>query len=137
MAKKDGLLAERIEEAIRKNESLESLTTDNVRRDVARTRITEQKGKTAKLIKVSNQKTKTTAVSARTSGKRPSITKSAKPSSTPAKPSRKIVKVTKNSKTTKASSVGKQNRPTGGSSTSTARKLNVVGFRGRASSSKR
>lgn len=137
VAKKDGLLAERIEEAIRKNESLESLTTDNVRRDVARTRITEQKGKTAKLIKVSNQKTKTTAVSARTSGKRPSITKSAKPSSTPAKPSRKIVKVTKNSKTTKASSVGKQNRPTGGSSTSTARKLNVVGFRGRASSSKR
>ncbi|KAK9216417.1 hypothetical protein WN944_008426 [Citrus x changshan-huyou] len=62
VAKKDVLLADRIEEAIRKNESLDALTKDNVRRDVARTRITEQKGKTAaKLMKVSRQKNKTKA----------------------------------------------------------------------------
>ncbi|XVE55093.1 hypothetical protein DITRI_Ditri03aG0133200 [Diplodiscus trichospermus] len=133
VAKKDLLLAERIEEALRKNESLESLTADNVRRDVARARITEQKGKTAKLIKVSHQKNKTSAASTHTSAKKPSIAKSVK-SPAPAKPSKKIVKVTKNLKTAKASSVGKKNKPSG---TSTGKKLSVVGFRGRASSSKR
>ncbi|XVF29880.1 hypothetical protein REPUB_Repub16aG0008600 [Reevesia pubescens] len=149
VAKKDSLLAERIEEAIRKNESLESLTADNVRRDIARTRITEQKGKNAKLIKVSNQENKTKAVSTHT-GKKHSIAKSGK-SPTAAKPSKKIVKVSKSLrtakaskkivkvskslKTAKASSVGKKNRSSG--MNSTGKKLNVVGFRGRASSSKR
>ncbi|XWS15317.1 hypothetical protein CRYUN_Cryun35bG0085500 [Craigia yunnanensis] len=119
-AKKNLLLAERIEEAIRKNESLESLTADNVRRDIARSRITEQKGKTAKLIKVSNQKNKN-KVSAHTSAKKPSIAKSVK-SPAPAKPSKKIFKVKKNLKTAKTSSARKKNRPTG---SSTARKLVV------------
>lgn len=136
MAKKDLLLAERIEEAIRKNESLESLTVDNVLRDIARTRITEQKGKNVKLIKASNQKNKTKAVSSsmRTSGKKPTIAKSVK-STAPAKPSKKIVKVSKSLKTAKTSAVGKKNRSIGGSFE--ARKLKVVGFRGQASSSKR
>ncbi|KAK8597355.1 hypothetical protein V6N13_001968 [Hibiscus sabdariffa] len=111
VAKKDSLLAERIEEAIRKNESLESLTVDNVRRDTARVRITEQKGKNVKLIKVSNQKNKTKDVSSsvRTSGKKPTNAVSAK-------------------------SVGKK-RSAG--TTSVGKKLKVVGFRGQASSSKR
>ncbi|PPR96462.1 hypothetical protein GOBAR_AA24211 [Gossypium barbadense] len=136
VAKKDLLLAERIEEAIRKNESLESLTVDNVRRDTARTRITEQKGKNVKLFKASNQKNKTKAVSAsvRTSGKKPTIAKSVK-STAPAKPSKKIVKVSKSLKTAKTSAVGKKNRSIGGSSE--GKKLKVVGFRGQASSSKR
>ncbi|KAJ6774014.1 DEAD-BOX ATP-DEPENDENT RNA HELICASE 50 [Salix purpurea] len=58
LARKDQQLAARIEEAMRKNESLESLTVDNVRRDIARARITEQQGKNAKLITASNQKSK-------------------------------------------------------------------------------
>ncbi|KAA3477947.1 DEAD-box ATP-dependent RNA helicase 39-like [Gossypium australe] len=136
VAKKDLLLAERIEEAIRKNESLESLTVDNVRRDTARTRITEQKGKNVKLFKASNQKNKTKAVSAsvRTSGKKPTIAKLVK-STAPAKPSKKIVRVSKSLKTAKTSAVGKKNRSIGGSSE--GKKLKVVGFRGQASSSKR
>nr|KJB66295.1 hypothetical protein B456_010G134100 [Gossypium raimondii] len=127
---------ERIEAAIRKNESLESLTVDNVRRDTARTRITEQKGKNVKLFKTSNQKNKTKAVSAsvRTSGKEPTIAKSVK-STAPAKPSKKIVKVSKSLKTAKTSAVQKKNRSVGGSSE--GKKLKVVGFRGQASSSKR
>ncbi|KAJ7969753.1 DEAD-box ATP-dependent RNA helicase [Quillaja saponaria] len=70
VAKKDSILANRIDEAIRKNESLESLTVDNVRRDIARARITDQKGKNAKLVKVSNQKNKTNTASAKSSGAR-------------------------------------------------------------------
>ncbi|PPD81347.1 hypothetical protein GOBAR_DD21721 [Gossypium barbadense] len=136
VAKKGLLLAERIEAAIRKNESLESLTVDNVRRDTARTRITEQKGKNVKLFKTSNLKNKTKAVSAsvRTSGKEPTIAKSVK-STAPAKPSKKIVKVSKSLETAKTSAVRKKNRSVGGSSE--GKKLKVVGFRGQASSSKR
>lgn len=58
VAKKDLLLATRIEEAIRKNESLEALTVDNVRRDIARARISEPKGKNTKLSKVMDQRNK-------------------------------------------------------------------------------
>ncbi|KAK8485966.1 hypothetical protein V6N11_031241 [Hibiscus sabdariffa] len=135
VAKKDSLLAERIEEAIRKNESLESLTVDNVRRDTARVRITEQKGKNVKLIKVSNQKNKTkdVSLSVRTSGKKPTNPVSVK-SSTPAKPSKKVVKFSKSLKTAKTSAVGKK-RSAGTSNV--GKKLKVVGFRGQASSSKR
>ncbi|KAL9449527.1 hypothetical protein AB3S75_011450 [Citrus x aurantiifolia] len=144
VAKKDVLLADRIEEAIRKNESLDALTKDNVRRDVARTRITEQKGKTAaKLMKVSRQKNKTKAAlekSSQTSGRKSSVTKSGK-ASTPAKSSKAAVKISKPVKTftgsrksspasssRKASSGGKM-----GAGKSGASKLSVVGFRGRAS----
>ncbi|XP_043725009.1 DEAD-box ATP-dependent RNA helicase 39 isoform X2 [Telopea speciosissima] len=54
VAKKDVPLATRIEEAMKKNESLESLTADNVRRDVAKERIHVQRH----MIKASNQKTR-------------------------------------------------------------------------------
>ncbi|RVW94823.1 DEAD-box ATP-dependent RNA helicase 39 [Vitis vinifera] len=69
VAKKDLLLATRIEEAIRKNESLEALTADNLRRDVARAKISEQKAKNANLVKVSKQKNKTKVESMKSSSK--------------------------------------------------------------------
>jgi hypothetical protein len=76
IAKKDVILATRIEEAIRKNESLESLTVDNVRRDIARSRITEQKRINVKSVKISNEKNK--------------ITRKAKEASAPAKSSKRF-----------------------------------------------
>ncbi|GLU06930.1 hypothetical protein SLE2022_239140 [Rubroshorea leprosula] len=159
VVKKDLLLAERIEEAIRKNESLDSLTTDNVRRDVARARITEQKGKNTKLIRALNQK-KSKSMPGQTSGKKPSIAKPTKASSTakpskvkvkasspakpsktkvnassPAKPLKAKVKLSKPLKREKSSSVTKNRKSS--AVNSTARKLSVVGFRGRASSNKK
>ncbi|GLT29823.1 hypothetical protein SLA2020_046650 [Shorea laevis] len=143
VAKKDLLLAERIGEAIRKDESLESLTAVIFRWDVARARMTEQKGKNAKLIKVSNQK-KSKSLSRQTSGKKSSSAKSVKASS-PANPSKSKVKASsqtkplkakvkqsKTLKSEKSSSVGKNRK----SSTvnSTAGKLSVVGFREQAAS---
>ncbi|GMH17052.1 hypothetical protein Nepgr_018893 [Nepenthes gracilis] len=50
VAKKDLALATRIEEAIRKNESLESLTADSVRRDIARAQIVRQTEKSSKKV---------------------------------------------------------------------------------------
>ncbi|KAJ8446073.1 hypothetical protein Cgig2_017575 [Carnegiea gigantea] len=53
VAKRDVPLATRIEEAIKKNESLESLSVDSIKRDIARARITQQKGINTKLAKTS------------------------------------------------------------------------------------
>ena len=51
------MLAARIEEAMRNNESLEALTNNNVRRDAARTQITQEKGRSVKQIRaVSKQR---------------------------------------------------------------------------------
>ncbi|GKU90745.1 hypothetical protein SLEP1_g4699 [Rubroshorea leprosula] len=142
VAKKDLLLAERIEEAIRKDESWESLTAVIVRRDVARARMTEQKGKNAKLIKVSNQKSK--SLSSHTSGKKSSSAKSVKASSpanpskskvkasSPTKPLKAKVKLSKPLKSEKSSSVGKNRKSS--AFNSTAGKLSLVGFRGQAAS---
>ncbi|CAN1802116.1 DEAD-box ATP-dependent RNA helicase 39 [Linum perenne] len=68
VARKDVPLSSRIEEAIRKNESLESLTMDGVRRDKARARITEDKGKSVRLSRASSsdQKGKSARLSTRT-----------------------------------------------------------------------
>ncbi|KAL9245060.1 hypothetical protein vseg_018756 [Gypsophila vaccaria] len=54
VTKRDGLLATRIEEAMKKNESLESLSVDSVRRDTARTRISQQQGNNSRVVKASN-----------------------------------------------------------------------------------
>lgn len=124
VSKKDQLLATRIEEAIKKNESLESLSASNVRRDVARTRITEQKDKKAKLVKVSNQKSK----SKTTSVKKAPVVKASTPS--------KSVKVSKPSK----ASGDYKKRKAGVKSVavkSPSSKISVVGFRGKSSSDKR
>ncbi|XP_048226636.1 DEAD-box ATP-dependent RNA helicase 39-like isoform X2 [Ricinus communis] len=106
VAKKDLQLAARIEEAIRKNESLESLTTDNVRRDIARAQITEQKGKKAKLIKLSSQKNKINTIadkSSTNSTKAASSVNKSRKASTPAK-SVKAVKVAKTLKISRKTS---------------------------------
>lgn len=56
VAKRDAPLANQIEEAIKKNESLESLSVDSIKRDIARARITQQKGINTKLAKTSTVK---------------------------------------------------------------------------------
>uniref|UniRef100_A0A5B7BPY2 Putative DEAD-box ATP-dependent RNA helicase 39 n=1 Tax=Davidia involucrata TaxID=16924 RepID=A0A5B7BPY2_DAVIN len=148
IAKKDLILATRIEEAIMKNESLESLTKDNVRSDVARSRINEQKGKGSKLVKVFNQKNKTKAAPVKSSSIRGKVSSVKKISGAksgklyaPSKSTKTAIKVSKPLKSSSASSskratfgVKKQseNRKSSGVR-STASKLNVVGFRGRSS----
>ncbi|KAF5444525.1 hypothetical protein F2P56_033649 [Juglans regia] len=127
VAKKDLLLATRIEEAMRKNESLESLTTDHVRRDVARARITGNKVMNAKSLKVSQQKNK--------------VVVKGKKTSAPAKSTKPAVQVSKSIKSStastsrKPSSGGKKQTASRRSSSvqSTTTKLSVVGFRGRNS----
>ncbi|KAB5557351.1 hypothetical protein DKX38_008260 [Salix brachista] len=158
LARKDQQLAARIEEAMRKNESLESLTVDNVRRDIARARITEQQGKNAKLITASNQKSKQQGKSSKliTASNQKSNNKSAtvKPlgvrtkaspgvrtkatssvmksgkASTPAK-SVKAVKVAKRVKSSSAT----YSRKTSPGVKKQGGKLRVVAFRGRIVSS--
>ena len=54
VAKKDLDLASKIEDALRKNESLEAITKESVRRDIARTQNqSTEKGKSKRLVKVS------------------------------------------------------------------------------------
>ncbi|KAK9270544.1 hypothetical protein L1049_026125 [Liquidambar formosana] len=143
VAKKDLMLATRIEEAIRKNESLESLTVDNVRSDIARVRVNE-KGKKMNLVKASNQKNKTKAASVKpssVSGKVASAQKSGRKSgkvSLPAK-STKTVQLSKSSKSSTTSSSkraslgGKKIKESRSGVKSSTSKISVVGFRGRNS----
>ncbi|MCD9645697.1 hypothetical protein HAX54_034823 [Datura stramonium] len=134
VAKRDLLLATCIEEAIKKNESLESLSVDSIKRDNARSRITEQKDKREKSVKVSNSKGKAKASIGKPSSvtrkkidsKRSTGTKFGK---LPSKSKPKIaIKVTKKT----SSSAGKRQVDSRSSSVST-KKLNVVGFRGKSS----
>lgn len=144
VAKKDLLLATRIEDAMRKNESLESLTVDSVRRDIARAKITSQKGKSEKLIKVAKYKNKTKAdyekssrgpdkVVGAKSKKASVLTKTTKGSKT----ALKSVKLSSASSSRKPKLSGKKQLDTKRSREvkSPGSKLNVVGFRGRTSSS--
>lgn len=147
VAKKDAILATRIEEAIRKNESLESLTADNVRRDIARDRITEQKTKTAKLVRVSSEKSKAKSSSAAATTKSSSIRSqgSSGKAPSPAKSQKSAVRVSKSvdssrnnprkpSSGSKKPMASSRRRP-GIAIKSTGPKLNVVGFRGRSNQS--
>ncbi|XP_050367027.1 DEAD-box ATP-dependent RNA helicase 39 [Argentina anserina] len=124
VTKKNLMLATRIEEALKKNESLESLSVDSVKRDVARARITPQKASNPKFTRVSNQKSKS----------RPSGTKYAKTSGRASKPVR-AVKSSKTDSSKKAFSSGKRPSEIRRSTAvkSSASKLSVVGFRGRTS----
>eukprot|EP00262_Sarcandra_glabra_P010602 TRINITY_DN258_c0_g1_i2.p1 TRINITY_DN258_c0_g1~~TRINITY_DN258_c0_g1_i2.p1 ORF type:complete len:663 (+),score=110.79 TRINITY_DN258_c0_g1_i2:29-1990(+) len=163
VAKKDLALAMRIEEAIKKNESLESLTTDNVRRDVSKaSRQNDSKGRYTNLLKASNPKYKisrTSSKAVKTSSDRKTVggPKTGK-TSAPTK-SRKGVVISKtlkspvssfkkeSPKTLKSpvSSFKKEslkgNKPMGSRKSSAPKskgsKLTVVGFRGRSSSAKR
>ncbi|BAU01815.1 hypothetical protein VIGAN_11113400 [Vigna angularis var. angularis] len=138
VAKKDLDLASKIEEAIRNNESLEAITKESVRRDTARTQITEQKGKGRKMVQVSKVKGKFGSRSS--SGNNGSGIKSGKAS--PVKSMKKGINVSKSGNSSRASSTirkgSSDKRQTGkvvSTTKSTNSKLNVVGFRGKKSSS--
>lgn len=146
VAKKNLMLATRIEEALIKNESLESVSVDSIKRDLARSHINEQKEKNAKMLKVSSLKNKAKAASTKSSeargktivAKKTSVAKSGKaPVISSAK--KKVIKVIKKPKFSGTSTsrgmsssgrkqAGDQNK---GGVRSTS-KLNVVGFRGRS-----
>lgn len=151
VAKKDVLLATRIEEAIRKNESLEALTSNNVRRpsnpqnanpkgrNTSRTvksssalKITSQQGRRGVVLSSKSRTPKDTTSTRRrsTPKSQPKPTKSA-PKSAPAGKA-KLAKSTKTSiKVSKSQSkpVGRK----GDALNKIGTKLSVVGFRGRSS----
>ncbi|KAF8404478.1 hypothetical protein HHK36_009363 [Tetracentron sinense] len=152
VAKKDLTLATRIEEAMGKNESLESLTLDNVRRDIPKARNNEQKGKKVNFVKSSNQQNKTRTAPTKSSRGRGKVTavqtagrktlgaKSGK-TSAPTKTGKAPVQVSKplksypTSSSRTASSGGKKQMEGRKSGVMKSSKLSVVGFRGRTSSS--
>lgn len=142
VAKKDFLLATRIEEAIRKNESLEALSSGSIRRDISRAKISEQKNSNAtKMSKASDSKQKVKGKAATGSTSRSTHAKVATSKTYGRKsPSTKPVKTptpAKSVKTVRISKVAKSNngrKSTKLSSVTKATKLRVVGFRGRNSS---
>lgn len=148
VTKKDLLLATRIEEAIKKNESLESLTAANVRQE--RSQQINQKGRDSNIPK---SKTKQASKSSKfgrkdikastrkpivnKTGKRSAPSKASKPVTTFSKP-KKSVTLAKPKKS--YTSGVKRDSPKGRKSNTvkpTASKLRVVGFRGRNSSGKK
>ncbi|KAL6838741.1 hypothetical protein ACP4OV_031455 [Aristida adscensionis] len=147
VVKKDVPLATRIEEAIKKNESLEALTTHNVRR-ATNAQNASTKGRTSRTVKgssalkVTNQKgrrgvvlsSKSRAPKDTTSSRRRSPPKS-QPKSTKSAGAGKA-KPVKSSKNSMKVSKGKA-RPEGRKGDALNKmgsKLSVVGFRGRSSS---
>ncbi|KAK1371415.1 RNA helicase, DEAD-box type, Q motif protein [Heracleum sosnowskyi] len=174
VAKKDHNLATIIEEAIMKNESLESLTVDYIKRDTARSKISQNTVKSSKLMKVSSRGTKaasgrsasvngkvgSTRTAGSNSGKDSSAHKSKRGATKVSRPlkssnasnargpvsgGKKQSSGFKVSKPLKSSSVSSNRGPASGGKTQTGgaksgavkstSKLNVVGFRGRSSSS--
>ncbi|KAL1561511.1 DEAD-box ATP-dependent RNA helicase 39 [Salvia divinorum] len=147
IARKNLILATRIEEAILKNESLESLSVDRIKRDLARTHLNQQKGQNEKREMTSSLKRKGQAASTKPSeargktavAKKSSFSESAK-APIFSKPKKKVVKVVKTSNSSGSSnsrgtSAGGRKQSGGrskGGAGSTS-KLNVVGFRGRSS----
>ncbi|KAL6504189.1 hypothetical protein OROGR_026112 [Orobanche gracilis] len=145
VARKDVMLANRIEEAVKKNESLESLSIDSIKRDRARSNISKQKDRNEKAVKASSLKNKakaTTTTSTKSSearGKAVVKTKSGRAPSI-SKDKRKVIEVSKTSKpsgTSKSrgtpSSVKTRQSGRKNSRVAVRSKLNVVGFRGRKS----
>ncbi|XP_004489911.2 DEAD-box ATP-dependent RNA helicase 39 [Cicer arietinum] len=167
VTKKDSSLANKIEEAIRKNESLEAITKESVRIDVTRNQITEQRRKNKNVVvkasKVREKKSDPRASSTNTrsgvkSGKQSppaksttkkgfTITKSVKSSSTSSfrkasldnkrTSKRTSEKSSSTSSFRKASSDNKRTSKRTTTTKSTNSKLSVVGFRGRNASSNR
>ncbi|KAK1298702.1 DEAD-box ATP-dependent RNA helicase 39 [Acorus calamus] len=151
VARKDALLASRIEEAIGKNESLESVSIIDVKRDAIKAGRTDQKGKTVTLVKSTNQKTTHGRKLAQTSGRKTPATKSGK--AMQLNKTRKSVAVVKPFKSSTSGlkretlngkksvdrkySGSKSTKSNSSVSKSNKSKLSVVGFRGRSSSSTR
>uniref|UniRef100_A0A1J3FSH0 DEAD-box ATP-dependent RNA helicase 39 n=1 Tax=Noccaea caerulescens TaxID=107243 RepID=A0A1J3FSH0_NOCCA len=148
ISRKDQMLAGRIEEAMRNNESLESLTNDNVRRDAARTQITQEKGRSVKQIRaVSKQRnTKDRASSsssppAKSTGVKTPVRRTStsvrKPSSV-SKPGRSSPEKSTKPKRKILKTVGSRSIAARGKKGSerTGKKISVVGFRGRSSTAR-
>lgn len=148
IARKNLLLANRIEEAIMKNESLESLSVDRIKREIARSNVNQQKGHNEKREMTSTLKRKAQAASSKASevrgktavAKKSFVSKSTKAPTTNSKPKKKVVKFVK--KSSSSGSSNSRGRPSSGKKHSGGRskeggasapKLNVVGFRGRSS----
>ncbi|CAH2070725.1 unnamed protein product, partial [Thlaspi arvense] len=147
ISRKDQMLAARIEEAMRNNEGLESLTNDNVRRDAARTKITQEKGRSVKQIReVSKQRNTrdraTSSPPAKSSGVRTPIRKSTsvRKSTSSSKPGRGSSSSEKSSKPKRKilKTVGSRSIAARGKKGSerTGKKLSVVGFRGRSAAAR-
>ncbi|KAK3160557.1 hypothetical protein QOZ80_1BG0061170 [Eleusine coracana subsp. coracana] len=152
VAKKDVLLATRIEEAIKKNESLEALTTNNVRRpsnpqnvntkgrnssrmvkSSSALKVTNQKGRRGVVLSSKSSRTPKDTTSTRRRSPPKSLPKSTKsaPKSTPAGKA-KLVKSAKTSvKVSKSQSKPVSRK--GDALNKIGTKLSVVGFRGRSS----
>ncbi|KAG1335469.1 DEAD-box ATP-dependent RNA helicase 39 [Cocos nucifera] len=122
VAKKDLPLATSIEEAIKKNESLESLNVNNVRRDAAKSLQADRKGKNIKAAKKKGKvERKATAAAER------SAPNKARKSAALKRPIKSLAGSVKRESKGKNSQTAK----------ATAAKIRVVGFRGRSSSRKR
>ncbi|KAK9748714.1 hypothetical protein RND81_02G075200 [Saponaria officinalis] len=107
VTKRDGLLATRIEEAMKKNESLESLSVDSVRRDTARTRISQQQGNNTRLVKASNVKSSgRSTTDTKTSGRSTTDTKTSGRSTSNTRSGRGTSNVKTTGRTTSAKSSG-------------------------------
>ncbi|XP_076934650.1 DEAD-box ATP-dependent RNA helicase 39-like isoform X2 [Bidens hawaiensis] len=162
VTKKDLALATRVEEAMRKNESLESLTINNVQKDSSRPKLYRSKPvkasdqKNKKPIRTAKSPTKGSSSGPTRSSKAVSFSKSPTKRSSSGPKSGKAVDFSKSKKSTangstkpsKFSKPSSSKRPVvkvGGKSQSrtvsqsgfqkSSSKLNVVGFRGRSSAS--
>lgn len=144
VAKKDLILATRIEEGIRKNESLESLTTENAQREFATGRTIERKKPGSNKVSYPKSMRNTTSeksllVFPKKSGRKIVGSRPVKPSATP-KIKKALVKVSANKSPNVTSSrrespVGKKKQRDNRRSSDmkpTSSKLSVVGFRGRS-----
>lgn len=146
VAKKDFILATRIEETLKKNESLESISLDGIKRDIARSQVSKQKERNEKMVKVSILKNKAKAASPKVPeargkaviSKKTSAAKFGKTHEIP-RAKKKVIKIDKISRSSSggssrgSSSGGKRqsgNRNLG--VVGSPSKLNVVGFRGRS-----
>ncbi|KAK4483974.1 hypothetical protein RD792_011185 [Penstemon davidsonii] len=148
IARKDTMLATRIEEAMMKNESLESLSVDGIKRDIARSKINVQKDRNEKMVRASSLRnkdksstpTKSTEVRGKATGaKKGSVAKSGK-SPLFSKGKKTVTTASKTSKfsgpkASKGTSYGGKKKPSGNRNSTAVKstsKLNVVGFRGRS-----
>lgn len=148
VTKKDLDLATRIEEAMKKNESLEALTTSNVRRVAANPHHASNRGRTSRLVKSSSApkaanlkgkkgitlSSKSSRISKDTSSSRKhSSTKSMSKPKSAAAGKVKPVRSANKSSVKVAKSRAKPEGRKGDALNKIGTKLSVVGFRGRSS----
>lgn len=139
-------MATRIEEALKKNESLESLSIASIKQEVVKTRPVNQRGRDNLITKSKAQKFKSSENGRKSPSKtgRKSFKVSAQKAVGTKKPKRSVPSkhgnTTMLSKTRKSSVGAKKDTFKGRKSNTakpTASKLKVVGFRGRSTSGKK